>query len=121
MRRAGRRRQQTTLITPPWTDHLDALGGSAPVDGAEPALPKLVAVVEVVGRLQELLEAVDLPWILHAAPVLGRPRRIRSSISSDPGRRDEPQEKKRFISSTYRQIRDSTYSRVHDAYYQGRS
>lgn len=59
--------------------HLDALGGATPVDGAESALPKLVAVVEVVGRLQELLEAVDLPWVLDA-PVLRRPRprRIRS-------------------------------------------
>jgi hypothetical protein len=58
--------------------HLDALGGAAPVDGAESALPELVALVEVVGRLQELLEAVDLPWILHT-PVLGCPRRIRPS------------------------------------------
>jgi hypothetical protein len=76
--------------------HLDALGGAAPVDGAESALPELVAVVEVVGRLQELLEAVDLPWILYT-PALRCPRWIRSSNSSSSVTG-------RFISSTDRDI-----------------
>lgn len=73
--------------------HLDALGGAAPVDGAESALPELVVLVEVVGRLQELLEAVDLPWILDT-PVLRCPRRIRPSNSSGTVSQED-----RFISS----------------------
>jgi hypothetical protein len=30
--------------------------------------------------LQELLERVRFPWVIHARPVLGRPRRIRPTI-----------------------------------------
>jgi len=87
--------------------HLDALGGAAPVDGAESALPELVAVVEVVGRLQELLQAVDLPWILYT-PALRCPRRIRPSNSSGSVTG-------RFISSTDRDIRDAAvHARDHE-------
>ncbi len=60
--------------------HLDAFGGASPVDGAEAALAELVALAEVAGRLQELLERVRFPWVIHARPVLGRPRRIRPTI-----------------------------------------
>lgn len=45
--------------------HLDALGCATPVDGAEAALAELVALAEVAGRLQQLLERVHLPRILQ--------------------------------------------------------